>query len=108
MVDETSLLDSHRGMAAQTATELRRLNAAVERDQANLRAKQVELEGYLLASPSKDWPDAAERARYLLGLFAEAAAAADPRRQQLIKSLLDDFDRLAALPAHDNDDHPKP
>ena len=107
MVDETNLLDAHRGMAAQTATELRRLNAAVQRDQANLRAKQAELEGHLLAAPSKDWPEAAERARYLLGLFADTPAAADPRRQQLIKALLDDFDRLAALPAHDNDDHPK-
>ncbi len=93
-------------MAAQKATELRRLNASVASDHAALRAKQEELERFLLAAPAEDWPEAAERARYLLGLFAATPAAEDPRRQQLIKSLLEDFDRLAAVPAHDNDDQP--
>jgi hypothetical protein len=41
------------------------------------------------------WPEAAEKARYLLGLFALTAIAQDARRQLLIASVLNDFDRLS-------------
>ena len=40
-------LDQHRGMAAQKATELRRLLADVEADQKALRLRQDELESLI-------------------------------------------------------------
>ena len=36
----------------------------------------------------------AEKARYLISLFAETSAAQDRRRQELIASVLSDLDRL--------------
>lgn len=87
-------LDQHRGMAAQRATELRRLVAEVEADAKALRERQDELEAHLLASPAETWLDAAQKARYLLGLFATTPAAQDPRRQKLIANVLEDFRRL--------------
>jgi hypothetical protein len=94
MVDRPTDLDAHRGMAARKATEIRRRRIEVESDQAALRARQAELEKYLLAAPAEDWPEAVEKARYLLGLFAETPAAEDPRRQKLIARVLEDFERL--------------
>ena len=54
MTDETIDLDQHRGMAAQKATDLRRLLADVEADQSALRLRQDELEAHLLAAPAAD------------------------------------------------------
>jgi hypothetical protein len=95
MTDRTISLDQHRGMAAQKATELRRLVSEVEANERALRQRQAELESQLVASPSADWREAAEKARYLMGLFATTPAAQDPRRQKLIEALLHDFDRLS-------------
>ena len=50
MTDETVDLDRHRGMAAQKATNLRRLLSDVEAQEAALRLRQDELERHLLAS----------------------------------------------------------
>ena len=94
MADRTTNLDDHRGMAAQVATELRRMRAEVEADQTSLRERRDELERLLAAAPSADWAEAVEKARYLLSLFIETSAAADPRRQALVNGLLADFDRL--------------
>ena len=94
MVDQSTNLDEYRGMAAQVATELRRMRAEVEADQTSLRERRDELERLLAAAPSADWADAVEKTRYLLSLFAETTAAADPRRQALMNGLLADFDRL--------------
>lgn len=90
------VLDEHRGMMAQKATEVRRHLAAFEAEQAGLRERQAELERHLLAAPSPTWEDAAEKARYLLKLFAASAEGRDPRRQKIIASVLEDFARLAA------------
>ena len=98
MTDKTIDLDQHRGMAAQKATELRRLLADVGADQRALRRRQDELETQLLAAPATSWREAAEKAHYLLTLFAATADAQDPRRQQLIKSVLADFARLGGGP----------
>jgi hypothetical protein len=49
----------------------------------------------LLAAPAAHWQDAAEKARYLLKLFATTLAAQDPRRQKLIAAVLADFKRLS-------------
>ena len=95
MTDKTIDLDLHRGMAAQKATELRRLLTDVETDQNALRVRQEELESHLLASPAANWHEAAEKARYLLNLFSESLTSQDPRRQKLIAAVLADFKRLS-------------
>ena len=94
MTDRTIELDSHRGMAAQKATELRRLVSEVAADRANLKARQDELEKFLVAAPAANWPDVAAKTRYLLSLFAATSEAQDPRRKTLIANLLDDFEQL--------------
>jgi hypothetical protein len=95
MTEKTIDLDQHRGMAAQKATELRRLLANVETNEKALRLRQDELEARLLAAPAANWREAAEKARYLLKLFAASPSAQDPRRQKLIAAVLGDFKRLA-------------
>jgi hypothetical protein len=95
MTEKTIDLDQHRGMAAQKATDLRRLLADVEANERSLRLRQDELEAHLIAAPAANWREAAEKARYLLGLFAVSLAAQDPRRQKLVTAVLEDFERLA-------------
>jgi hypothetical protein len=98
MTDKTVDLDQHRGMAAQKATKLRRLLADIEANEKVLRLRQDELEAQLLAAPAANWQEAADKARYLLKLFAGTTAAEDPRRQKLIAAVLADFSRLAGEP----------
>lgn len=95
MTDRTIDLDRHRGMAAQKATELRRLLADVAADAKALRIRQDELEAHLLAAPAANWHEAAEKAGYLLNLFAATITAQDTRRQKLIAAVLVDFKRLS-------------
>ena len=95
MANKTIDLDQHRGMAAQKATDLRRLLAEVEADERTLRLRQEELESHLIAAPAVNWHEAADKARYLLNLFATSLAAQDPRRQTLIAAVLADFEQLA-------------
>ena len=87
MIDKPIDLDRHRGMAAQKAIDLRRL-----------RLRQDELEAHLLAAPAANWGEAAEKARYLLNLFAATPTSQDPRRQKLIAVVLADFARLSGGP----------
>jgi hypothetical protein len=94
VTERTIELDAHRGMAAQKATEIRRLLAEVEADASALRSRQELLEAQLIAAPALTWSDAAQKAAYLLRLFAATPEAQDPRRQRLIASLLEDFGRL--------------
>lgn len=94
MLKPPVILDRHRGMAAQKATDLRRLLAEVEENEETLRQRQHELEAQLLALPATTWPDAAEKAGYLLKLLAANPLGRDPRRQKLIANVLDDFARL--------------
>jgi hypothetical protein len=96
MTEHTIDLDQHRGMMAQKATELRRLLAEVETNEKELRVRQEELEAQLAATPALTWIDAAEKARYLLGLFSASLAGQDSRRQTLIANVLEDFRRLVA------------
>ena len=95
MAKEPIDLDEHRGISAQKATEIRRQLQEVVSDQAALRLRQEELETFLAAEPVSTWPELAVRARYLIELFAATAEAQDARRQKLIKTVLDDFARLA-------------
>jgi hypothetical protein len=95
MTDKTIDLDHHRGMVAQKATELRRLLADVAANEKALRIRQDELEAHLLAAPAASWHEAAEKAGYLLNLFAATITAQDTRRQKLIAAVLADFKRLS-------------
>ncbi|TWT02651.1 hypothetical protein [Reyranella sp. CPCC 100927] len=105
MSDDPIVLDQRRGMAAQKATEIRRRLAEVKADQVALRDRQVELEKVYAATSVQTWAEAAEKARYLIELFAATPAAQDPRRQRLIESVLEDFRRLSdiATPPRDHD-----
>jgi hypothetical protein len=98
VADEPVELDEYRGMAAQKSTEVRRRLREVQTDQAELRRHQVEFENNAAAAPSKTWSEAAEKARYLIQLFAETPEARAPRRRELIAQVLDDFARLSRSP----------
>lgn len=78
MTDQPITLDGRRGMAAQKATEIRRLLAEVEANEQSLRSRQEELELQLIAVPAVTWFEAAQKARYLLGLFAVHGGRAGP------------------------------
>lgn len=95
MSDDPVNLDEHRGMASQRATEVRRRLSEVQADQAALHHRQVELEKLLVAAPAHSWPEVAEKAQYLIELFAATAEAQDPRRQKLIASVLSDLKSLS-------------
>ncbi len=95
MVDRTVDLDKRRGMAAQKATSLRRLLSDVEANEKSLRLRQEALETQLVASPAKNWADAAEKARYLLGLYAATLSVQDTRKRELLAAVLADFERLS-------------
>ncbi len=96
MTDQTIDLDRHRGMAAQKATELRRLLSEVEANEKKMRQRQAVLEQQLLAKPAMSWEEAADKARYLLSLFASSPCAQDPRRQLLIAKVMEDFIHLSS------------
>jgi hypothetical protein len=98
MTDKPVDLDKHRGMAAQKATDLRRLMGEVEANATDLRRRQEELESQLVAAPAATWPEAAEKARYLLGLFAATLPPEDSRRRKLVAAVIDDFARLMREP----------
>lgn len=103
MTDQPITLDGRRGMAAQKATEIRRLLAEVEANEQSLRVRQEELETQLVAVPATTWFEAAQKARYLLGLFAATAVAQDPRRKMLIENVLEDFTRLSGTSSAEPD-----
>ncbi|CAN5910497.1 hypothetical protein BH11PSE3_BH11PSE3_30280 [soil metagenome] len=94
MTDRTIDLDKRRGMGAQHATDLRRLVSEVQADHNALRQRQEVLENQLLSQPADHWSAAAEKARYLLGLYGATAARGDARIETLIAAVLADFDRL--------------
>jgi hypothetical protein len=94
MTDKPVDLDQRRGMAAQKATDLRRLLSEVEANEKVLRRRQDELETQLVAAPAASWAEAAEKARYLLELYAATLTARDTRRRSLIQAVLKDFEKL--------------
>lgn len=98
MTDKPVDLDRRRGMAAQKATDLRRLLSEVEANEKVLRQRQDDLETHLLAASAATWPEAAEKARYVLGLYAATLSVEDTRRRKLVAAVLEDFERLAREP----------
>ena len=65
MTDKTIDLDKRRGMAAQKATDLRRLLSEVEANEKTCACARTICEAHLPAAPAVSWPEAAEKARYL-------------------------------------------
>ena len=88
-------LDKHRGMAAQKATDIRRVLADVEANAKLLRDKQGVVEIQLLAVPAASWPEAVAKARYVLNLYAASLAPNDTHHRDLVAAVLADFTRLS-------------
>ena len=88
-------LDRHRGMAAQKATDIRRILTDVEANAKLLRDHQGVVEIQLLAVPATSWIEAAAKARYVLNLYAAQLAVADTRHRDLVVAVLADFTRLS-------------
>jgi hypothetical protein len=95
MIDEPLDLDKQRGMAAQKATDLRRILLDVENNAKELRERQAVLENQLLSAPAASWPEAAAKARYVLNLYAADLAPADTHHRDLVAAILADFARLS-------------
>ena len=88
-------LDKHRGMAAQKATDIRRVLADVEANAKLLRDKQGVVELQLLAVPAASWSEAVAKARYVLNLYSASLAASDTHHRDLVSAVLADLTRLA-------------
>ncbi|MFH0299038.1 hypothetical protein AAFX91_17695 [Bradyrhizobium sp. 31Argb] len=95
MADEPLDLDSHRGVTAQKATDIRRALAEVETHARELRERRAEVEDHLLSIPAASWPEAAAKARYILKLYAAGLPPEDTRHRDLVAAVLEDFVRLA-------------
>jgi hypothetical protein len=93
--DQPLDLDKYRGMAAQKATDIRRILADVESNAKDLRERQGILENQLLSIPAASWPEAAAKSRYVLNLYAAGLAAADTHHRDLVAAVLADFARLS-------------
>jgi hypothetical protein len=94
MADEPLDLDSHRGMAAQKATDIRRALAEVETHARELRERRAAVEDHLLSAPAASWPEAAAKARYVLKLYAEGLRPDDIMHRDLVAAILEDFARF--------------
>jgi hypothetical protein len=88
-------LDKHRGMAAQQATDIRRILADVETNAKDLRDRQASVESQLLSAPAASWPEAAAKARYVLSLYSAGLASDDTHHRDLVAAVLADFARLS-------------
>ena len=95
MTEKPLDLDKHRGMAAQKATDIRRILAEVENNAKDLRDRQTMIENQLLSSPAASWPEAAAKARYVLNLYAAGLGPADTHHRDLVGAVLADFVRLS-------------
>jgi hypothetical protein len=95
MTDRPTELDMHRGMAAQKATDLRRVLIEVEANAKLLREKQSVVETHLLAAPATSWPEAVAKARYVLNLYAASLAPSDTHKRDLVAAVIADLERLS-------------
>lgn len=96
MTDTPIDLDKHRGMAAQKATDIRRVIADVEANAKLLRDKQGVVELEILGAPATSWPEAEAKARYLLNLYAAGLASTDTHHRDLVAAVRADLTRLSA------------
>lgn len=88
-------LDKHRGMAAQKATDIRRVLADVEANAKLLRDKQGVIELQILAAPAASWPEAVAKTRYVLNLYSAGLAPTDTHHRDLVAAVIADLTRLA-------------
>lgn len=95
MTDKPVDLDERRGMKAQKDTDLRRLMAEVEENERVLRQRQDALQAHLTAAPAANWAEAADKVRYVLGLYAATLTPQDTRARALVEAVLKDLERLA-------------
>jgi hypothetical protein len=95
VTDKPLDLDKHRGMAAQKATDIRRILTNVENGAKDLRDRRAADEGQLLSAPAGSWPEAAAKARYVLNLYAAGLASDDTRHRDLVTAVLADFAQLS-------------
>jgi hypothetical protein len=95
VTDKTLDLDKHRGMAAQKATDLRRILMEAEDHAKDLRDRQLILENQLLSVAAASWPEAAAKARYVLNLYAAGLGPEDAHHRDLVAAILADFERLS-------------
>jgi len=96
MTDTPIELDKHRGMAAQKATDIRRVIADVEANAKLLRDKQGVVEIEILSAPATSWSEAVAKARYVLNLYAAGLAPTDTHHRDLVAAVLADLTRLSA------------
>jgi len=95
MSDEPVDLDSHRSAAGQMATEIRRhSHREIESELRERRDYEEALAMQLAAEPARNWPEVAEKVRYLLRRYSVTADAQDARCRKLVERVLVDLDRL--------------
>ena len=94
MTDKPIELDQRRGLSAQKATSSRRLLTQVEANERALRERRDALETHLIAAPAANWVEVAEKARYVIGLYAESLGTNDTQQHALITAVLGDLARL--------------
>ena len=82
-------------MAAQKATDIRRVLAEVEVNAKLLRDKQGVVEIQILAVPATSWPEAVAKARYVLNLYSASLAPTDTHHRDLVAAVLADLTRLS-------------
>ena len=95
MNDPPIELDKRRGMAAQKATDIRRILADVEANAKLLRDKQGVVEIQILAAPAASWPEAVAKARYVLNLYSAGLSPTDTHHRDLVTAVLADLTRLS-------------
>jgi hypothetical protein len=95
MTDIPIELDKRRGMAAQKATDIRRVLADVENNAKLLRDTQAALEIQILAAPANSWSEAVVKARYVLNLYSASLAPTDTHHRDLVAAVIADFTRLS-------------
>src|SRR5258705_8242968 len=88
-------LDRHRGMAAQKATDIRRVLADVEANAKLLRDKQGAVELQLLAVPATSWSEAVAKAPDVLNLYSAGLPPTDTHHRDLVAAVLADLTRLS-------------
>jgi len=77
------------------ATEMRRhSHQEGESERLERRNDEEALARELVAEPARNWPEVADKVRYLLLRYSSTTDAQDARRKKLVERVLVDLDRL--------------